>query len=262
LAAGDDKADRHEPWEAVRRDRRQHGRSCPLEERTLGGGQIASLAHLPMMHPADMQRRAGRATRFIVSLVAAAVLLGGCGEEAPGTPVIHDIKVPWQAAPILVEQDVYTTLEAACRRVEVVPGGTPLAVIDVRGGDSAVVVFADPNNQGECHLVRDPRGGFTMSIGGGMGGPGSVPPIAGRVITINTVEASSNVVGPQVDQPVTYLTGRAGADVHQVVVVLSDGRQVQTSLWDRGWFAAWWPGDDKRVQLVGYDVGGVRITAP
>jgi hypothetical protein len=77
-----------------------------------------------------------------------------------------------------------------------------------------------------------------------------------------TVETSSNTFGPGANKPQTYLTGRAGVNVHVVVVVLGDGRQVQTSLWDRGWFAAWWPGDDKRVQLLGYDAGGVRITAP
>ena len=200
-------------------------------------------------------------SHLIVS-TAAAALLAGCGEEAPGTPVIRDIAEPWQAAPFLVEQDVYTTLEAACRATQVVAAGTPLAVIDVRGGDTAVVVFADPNNQGECHMVRDPGGAFTASTAGGMGGQGSVPPIAARAITIHTVETSSNMVGPGANPPLTYLTGRAGANVHVVVVVLSDGRQVQTSLWDRGWFAAWWPGDDKRVQLLGYDAGGIRITAP
>lgn len=215
-----------------------------------------------MMHPAVMQRRAGRASRLIVSTVAAAALLGGCGDEAAGTPVIHDIAEPWQAAPFLVEQGVYTNLEAACRATEVVAAGTPLAVIDVRGGNTSVVVFADPNNQGECHMVRDPGGGFTASTAGGMGGQGSVPPIAPRAITIHTVETSSNTSAPGANQPQTYLTGRAGVNVHVVVVVLGDGRQVQTSLWDRGWFAAWWPGDDKRVQLLGYDAGGVRITAP
>ena len=209
-----------------------------------------------------MNRRRLRTAQFGLAIVFAAAIVAGCGEEAAGTPVIHDVAEPWQEAPFLVDQNVFTSLEAACRRIEVVAGGTPLAVIDVRGGDAAVVVFADPNNQGECLLVRDPAGGFNATMAGGMGGPGSLPPMAARAVTINTTDTSSHVVGPQANQPLTYATGRAGANVHAVVVVLSDGRQVQTSLWDRGWFAAWWPGDDKRVQVVGYDAGGVRITAP
>jgi hypothetical protein len=139
--------------------------------------------------------------------------------------------------------------------------GGALAVIDARGADTAIVVIVEPNAHSECLVARE-AGAYGVSSAGGTAGGDAIQPVAPREIANVNVSTGERMLGPVGSGPSTYIVGQAGADVGVIDLALGDGRRVRASLWGRGWFAAWWPGEEETVRFEVVDKNGVLITPP
>ena len=205
-------------------------------------------------------RRILRARHLMaMTVVAASGLLAGCSDEPVATPVIHDISEPWQEAPFAVPEDVLARIEAACRQGDLVPATVPIAVMDVRGAGVGVVILADPRNQGECLVVPgDAPGTFAMSVAGAAKGIGLNLPVGPLAISNETIGTAQ--LGPLDGRSITFVHGQVGADVGVVEIVLPSGQRVQASNWSRGWFAAWWPGEEQAFRWNIYDRNGILVS--
>ena len=119
------------------------------------------------MHPWPMTRSR---QPCLVALMLVLLIVGACGEaevsEAP--TAIPDLSAPWQAQPFAVDPAIIAAAERLCRdpTTLVVPAGTPLVLVDSRGGNRLLLLFEGPGKSGECLVTRD-RGGRLMPDGGG-----------------------------------------------------------------------------------------------
>lgn len=214
-----------------------------------------------MMHAGGVKHRGIGGVRLALVALAATLLVTACGEGEIQPPVIHDLSEPWQAAPILLDGAVYTAIEAACRQSGAAQGAA-LAVIDARGADTAIVVLVGPNSRGECFVDRE-AGTFGVTSAGAAEGDGVIVPVGPREIANVNISTGERMVGPVGMGATTYLIGQAGADIGSIDLVLAgSGQRIRASLWDSGWFAAWWPGDEETVRFEAVDRNGVPIAPP
>jgi hypothetical protein len=189
------------------------------------------------------------------------VLTAGCGEAEIIPAQSHDLGEPWQARPFAVDPALVMAAERICREPaqHMFPAGLPLVVVDARGDDRLLLLFAGPADTSECFLMRDRTGQLRWDSGGGSGS--DPPPPALRPTEIRFSGAgSSDVPG----KPWSYGIGQAGMAVASVELTPPSGDTVQASL-NRGWFAAWWYGLDHDAGIVvrGYDaVGGLVGSSP
>jgi hypothetical protein len=131
--------------------------------------------------------------------------------------------------------------------------------MDVRGAGVGVVILADPRNQGECLVVPgDAPGTFAMSVAGAAKGIGLNLPVGPLAISNETIGTAQ--LGPLDGRSITFVHGQVGADVGVVEIVLPSGQRVQASNWSRGWFAAWWPGEEQAFRWNIYDRNGVLVS--
>lgn len=203
-----------------------------------------------------MTRRPSRC-RGAATLALVVFVLAGCGEAEVIPAPIHDLSEPWQAAPFAVDPAVVVAAEQICRDAvrQMFPAGLPLVVVDARGADRLLLLFAGAADTGDCLLRRDRTGALTFDGGGGSGGD---PPPALQPTEIRFNGAGS-VGDPQ--EPFSYGIGQAGAAVSMVEMIPPTGVSVRASL-NRGWFAAWWYGlhHDAVIVVRGYDAAG-RLVA-
>ena len=210
-----------------------------------------------------MRRRFGREiVRSFLIAIAGAALASGCGEPEIQPPVIHDLSEPWQPIPFQLDQAVYAKIEATCRESGMAPGA-PLAVIDARGDSTAVAVFAGQDVRAECLVVRE-AGRLSVPSAGETRGNGTIEQVGPRTISNVSVGTGSQLTPQGASRDVVYVTGQAGKDVGLIELVLGDGdgRRVRASLWNLGWFAAWWPGVETSIRYDVYDTSGVLVTPP
>ena len=59
-------------------------------------------------------------------------------------------------------------------------------------------------------------------------------------------------------ETISQITGRTGAGVVAVRILLSDGTEVLATT-SNGWFYAWWPGDATAASLSGDDATGRMV---
>lgn len=175
--------------------------------------------------------------------------------------MIHDLSEPWQAVPFQLDGAVYQQLEAECRKAGMVAPAAVLAVIDARGGGIAIVALTSQGSRSDCLVVRE-RGRFMVSGAGEMRGDGVNEPVGVREIGEPSVSTGQQVIGMGADSAVTYAVGQAGTEVGAIDLVLGNGHRVRATSWGRGWYAAWWPGEETTVRYEGVDRNGVPIAAP
>jgi hypothetical protein len=210
-----------------------------------------------MMHAGVVNHRGIRGVRLALVAFAATALLVGCGEGEIQPPVIHDLSEPWQPVPFQLDEAVYLQLEAECREAGIAPGAV-LTVIDARGGDIAIVALAGQDSRSDCLVVRE-RGESMVSGASEMRGEGANEPIGAREIGEPSVATGQQLTGPGADVTVTYAVGQAGTEVGAIDLVLGNGQRVRATSWGRGWYAAWWPGEETTVRYEGIDRNGVPI---
>jgi hypothetical protein len=198
-----------------------------------------------MMHPCAVS-----ITRPVALLVLAAAL-AGCGADAvESEDVPHSIAEPWQPVPFAVDQALVTVADKACDGMGK-PAGTTLRIVDARGANRLVLVYAGPKDELECHVKVDAAGEATSDIGSGSGSSDPFPvPGPGQV---ENVSGSSGGSGPDA---VSSVSGQAGAGTGAIEVTLQDGRRVRASLSPSGWFVAWWPGDKPHARITAFDGSG------
>jgi hypothetical protein len=214
-----------------------------------------------MMHPSAMRRPfRRRILRSVAIVIVGAVLVAGCGESEVQPPAIHDLSEPWQPVPFQLDQAVYGQIEAACRGSGMAPGAA-LAVIDARGDNTAVAVFAGKDVRAECLVVRE-AGRLSVPSSGETRGDGAIEQVAPRAISNVSVGMGSQLTPQGTNRDVVYVTGQAGNDVGSIELVVGEGLRVRVSLWNTGWFAAWWLGEESSIRYDVYDTSGVLVTPP
>ena len=73
------------------------------------------------------------------------------------------------------------------------------------------------------------------------------------------VEGMGSTSGSDVET-VSDITGRTGAGVVAVRILLSDGTEVLATT-SGGWFYAWWPGEATAASLSGDDASGRMVAS-
>jgi hypothetical protein len=198
-----------------------------------------------MMHPCAVS-----ITRPVALLMLAA-MLAGCGADAVASEdVPHSLAEPWQPIPFAVDQRLVTAADKACDGMGK-PPGTTLRIIDARGANRLLLVYAGPKDELDCHVKVNAAGEATSDIGSGSGSSDPFPvPGPGQV---ENLSASSGGEGPDA---VSSVVGQAGPGTGAVEVTLVDGRRVRASLGPSGWFAAWWPGGQSHTKVTAFDGAG------
>jgi hypothetical protein len=200
---------------------------------------------------------------FLAMALAVIVCIGCDDADSAPPPVIHDLGEPWQAAPFTVDPTVIATAERTCRdpKMGMMPkAGMPLVLVDARGGGAIYLKFAAGFDEAECFVQQDANGVLTNQGGGSSSGGNAQPPLAPTELQLGGSGSQSDGNAP--GQTKSYATGRAGAGIAIVEIVLGNGHSLQASL-NGGWFAAWWPSGDSAKVVRGYDGSGTLVgTSP
>jgi hypothetical protein len=194
-----------------------------------------------------MRRRPALLVAIIVGLAG----LGACGGDPapPESPSpVHAIGEPWGAVPFRVDEALVARAVTVCRaEAQTVAPGTPLVLVDARGGGRLTLLFADLTTESECTVLVD--GGGAMTFGGG-GGGSTVPnlPPAPNAAQIGSMSTQGTIgVGGATDS-ISSATGRAGADVADVDLIAPNGQRIRATT-ANGWFLAWWPTAETNIQV-------------
>jgi hypothetical protein len=214
-----------------------------------------------MMHPDAM---IGARVRWpIAGLLLVAALGAGCAEPEPEPSqiVVHDLGEPYQLQPFAVDPIVIAEARRRCAdpQMGMAPAGAGLVVVDARGDNRLLLLFAGPGVDGQCFLRREPNGQL-QSEGGGSG-MGDIDPAPGPNELIDRgggSQTSTGIDGKEVS--LTYLIGRAGLNIARVEIVLSGGATLQASL-NAGWYGLWWPGLETHTSIRGFDAAGRAVSS-
>lgn len=197
--------------------------------------------------------------RWIVGVVlaASAVIAIGCGgtSETP-SPSVQAVLGPWRAQPVdALDERLAAIAEAKCRAKTPEASGLPVVLHDQRGDGIDTVVFADANGNASCQVVGDSSGAVTWVAGGGTTGPATDEPGETDI----TIDGMGSTSGSDTGT-VSDISGRVGAAIASLRILLDDGRQI-TATTEHGWFYAWWPGESAAISVVGDDLAGRRIAS-
>jgi hypothetical protein len=129
------------------------------------------------------------------------------------------------------------------------PNELPLVLTDTRG-PYTYVILADSGERYACLIGPWPTS-KPLSVGGSEDGAGPSPaPASGQVGNLSF--GGDRLPNEEV---VMSVTGRTGADVSAVALVLQNGTHVSTTV-AHGWFLAWWPGAEPAVTAEIQTAGG------
>jgi hypothetical protein len=181
-----------------------------------------------------------------VGLFAAVVLVGvlaACADEpdvplGPVPATLAELTGAWRAAPLSLDQVMWSTIEGACRRDIEFPAGAHALHIEVRGGGVAIVRMTGAQS-GACDALQITPDGRVNGAGGGQRSEAAerwlVPP--------------GNLLGPIQQQTVEggdlkftgwSVSGPVGAGIQTVIVQPLGQPQIVATVMN-GWFSAWWP---------------------
>jgi hypothetical protein len=216
-----------------------------------------------MMHPVDM---AGRAIlRSVLALVVVALACLGCDDaDQAAPPTIRSLNEPWQEVPFAIDPAVVAAADPTCRdpKLGMRNAGVPLVLVDARGGGAMYLLYANASSESECFVVLDVNG--SVANRGGGSSTSTVGGAALPVLAANEIQSGGggSQSGDLPGQTMSFASGRAGAAITRVEVILIDNKVLQASL-NGGWFAAWWPTDRPVKLLRGYDGSGTLVgTSP
>jgi hypothetical protein len=191
-------------------------------------------------------------------VLVASLLLGACGGSEESTlPVagVAEILGPYQTEPYRAfDQELIQSLEEECAAS--LEGGLAsqleLALADGRGGGRVMLVYgAGSGDTAECLARLDANG--TVFVEGTGASSGSDPVRLGPL----EIGAASGGSASGVDSW-SYLHGNVGSEIGGVVIALADGTNITASV-GGGRFAAWWPGEQQPVRMLGFDRSGTQV---
>jgi hypothetical protein len=185
------------------------------------------------------------------TLVATALLVLACGSSVPATPAVLG---PWQSEPFAaLDLGLAQAAEAACRTETPQSAGLPVVLHDQRGNGLDTVLFAGAAAQASCQVAGASDGSVTwLTSGSGNDAPGDPP--APLSLEVDGMGSSS---GSDIET-INDITGRTGAGVVRVRILLSDGSEVTAST-SNSWFYAWWPGEATAASLAADDATGRMV---
>ena len=193
---------------------------------------------------------------LMVTLAASAIVVG-CGSSAgSAAPSSAAAVAPWQPDPVAsLDQHLATAAENECRARAPQASGLPVVLHDQRGDGVDTVVLAGPDARASCQVAGDESGKVHWLAGS------TTPTIDDQMPGANdiTIEDMSSSSGSDTGT-VSDISGRAGAAIATLKILLDDGRQIVATT-DNGWFYAWWPGESTAISLSGHDVTGRQIAS-
>ncbi|HEY7133391.1 MAG TPA: hypothetical protein VH440_14145, partial [Candidatus Limnocylindrales bacterium] len=196
---------------------------------------------------------------------AAATWAAGCaGTTAPAPAAassagsVADLGRPWSEIPYDVAPDVLRSAEGACREQspDDIPAGSPLALVDGRGGARLILVFAPPGAGVSCDAKINADRSWTAVVHPGIDAP---VPAAGHA-SVELLASSSDIRPIGIPKERTTLFGRSGPGVVSVDVLV--GESVVRATTADGWFVAWWPTDEAAIAIQARDAAGRALEAP
>jgi hypothetical protein len=210
-------------------------------------GDAAGSAIRRVRAVATLPRRAPkRAAAVAVIGALAAVLVGLLGTTAGGPAKA------WSATSTTAADTQLQTAEAACVKEtpSVAASLTPM-ITDTRGPYSMIVWDA-----GERVIVC--VGGTRGAVFCAVIWPRTTA-LAPDAVALES--SGSDVPAGQQGQSAAVLSGRVGANVTSVTLLLDDGSSVQTTV-DNGWFVAWWTGSPGAVRSAQITTAAATTTEP
>ena len=187
--------------------------------------------------------------------LAASAIVAGCGSSAgSAAPSQGPAVAPWQPDPVAsLDQHLATAAEDECRARAPQASGLPVVLHDQRGDGVDTVVLAGPDARTSCQVAGDESGKVRWLTGS------TTPTVDDQMPGANdiTIEDMSSSSGSATGT-VSDISGRAGAAIATLKILLDDGRQIVATT-DNGWFYAWWPGESTAISLSGHDVTGRQI---
>ena len=191
-----------------------------------------------------------------LAAVATAVALSGCGLSLVprGPATAQQLAGPWQPMPLSVGPETRAEFDAACRDHPAMPKDLALVIMDARGDGRLVVGYAGPDGSDawvSATIGAEPS--TKCQIISTTDRAAVPPPLAERDLRLSLVTGT--------DRGWSAITGRAGADIDQVIAEVPDSPRIVATLAD-GWFALWVPREAEPTfdyRLLGLDAGGAEV---
>jgi hypothetical protein len=189
----------------------------------------------------------------VTTLAATVLIATACGASVSATPAVLG---PWQAQPFeQLDASLALAAETTCREKTPQAAGLSAVLHDQRGDGIDTVVFAGPAGQATCQVSGDANGSVAwLTSGASSGDPQELPAPLGLLIDGMGSTSGSDA------ETVSTITGRTGAGIVKVRILLTDGSEV-TATTSNGWFYAWWPGEALAASLFGDDATGRMVAS-
>jgi hypothetical protein len=184
------------------------------------------------------------------ALVLTASIVLACAGSTPATPAVLG---PWQAQPFPLDPSLAQAAEATCRDKTPQAAGLAVVLHDQRGDGLDTVLFAGPGGQATCQVSGASDGTVTWLTSAAItDGPEVAPDLLSLIVDGMGSSSGSDV------ETINDITGRTGAGVVTVRILLTDGKEV-TATTSNGWFYGWWPGDATAASLAADDATGRMV---
>jgi hypothetical protein len=193
-----------------------------------------------------------------LAAIAIAIALSGCGSPLvpPAPATAQQLAGPWRPMPLSVGPETRAEFDAACRADPEMADDLTLVVIDARGEGRLVVGYVGPGGSDswlEATIGAEPPTKCQIMS---KSDRAAMLPLAERELRFSNVSSTEGNEGWW-----SVITGRAGADIDQVIAEVPGSPRIVATLAD-GWFALWWPEEGEPrfdFRLLGLDEGGAEI---
>jgi hypothetical protein len=192
--------------------------------------------------------------RALAVLIGAMAVVVGCGEAtisgtpspkataaAPATPLPSPTDFfaeaaigPWRPRPLPPPHGFADRVDVTCRAAEPAIGQRTRVVVDLRGKNRLLFIFADSSSAFACYAPADATLASDVTAF-----PLEVPPEPIGESAIDVVRYE--IVQGEGEEAYSVLIGRVGLRAFRVLAGFADESEVEGAK-GGGWYAMWWPG--------------------